>query len=66
MARELESYRDNVEDLLRFFDDRRLLSVTDVARYLCISRDRARRQFGVTADGITIPTLARKLAKLSA
>ena len=33
MSREHPAYRDNLEDLLTFFDGKRVLSIKEVARY---------------------------------
>jgi predicted ArsR family transcriptional regulator len=62
MPREKEGYRDQLEDILTYFNQKRLLSVTDVAKYLGISTKRARQKFGFTGEtGITAVDLARKL-----
>lgn len=66
MARELDSYRDNLEDILQFTGGKRLLSLKDVSEYLGICCNTARTRYGVTKDGITAPALARKLARTSA
>lgn len=65
MPRELESYRDIIEDVLKFTGGKRLLTTKDVAAYLGICYNTARSRFGITKDGITAQSLARKLAKLS-
>ena len=64
MGRELDGYRDQLEDILTFFDGRRLLTVTDVAIYLGRQRNCVRERFGIGKEGITAPMLARKLAAL--
>lgn len=64
MARERESYRAILEDLLTFNQQKRLLSTADVARYLGIDWHRAKKLFGLGKDGITAPDLARRLAEI--
>lgn len=66
MARELESYRDILEDLLQYTNGRRLLTIDEVCGYLGICYKTAKKRFDVTRDGISAPALARKLARLSA
>ncbi|SHI23863.1 hypothetical protein SAMN02745823_03775 [Sporobacter termitidis DSM 10068] len=62
MPREREGYREQLSDILEYFDDRRLLSVSDVSRYLGISRQRARKRLNITGDkGVSATELARKL-----
>lgn len=64
MAREREGYRVIMEDLLAFFDGKRLLSISDVARYCKCDRHRAKRLFDISTAGITVPDLARRMAGL--
>lgn len=64
MSKERTAYRDNLEDLLAFFDNKRLLTVTDVSTYTGRDPRWVKTRFGFTAKtGISIPTLARKLAE---
>jgi len=66
MAREPAAYRDNYEDLLAFFGGKRLLSISDVAQYTRKSRAWCKKHFGIDPIlGISVPTLARKLAGAS-
>ena len=63
MGRELPSYRDNLEQLLAYFGDKRLGYAKDVAEYCgCCSRTAAKR-FNIPREGIMIPTLARNMSK---
>ena len=48
MAREKESYRDNLERLDLFFPQKELLSPADVSRYLGVDRISAMRMFSFT------------------
>jgi len=59
--KEKEGYRDILADILAYTDGRRLLKKKDVAGYLGIDTRTATKRFGVTADGIAAPVLARKL-----
>lgn len=64
MPREPFSYRDNLEDLLAFFGGKRILSVQDVCRYTGRDHRWVKSRFQMTAkNGISVPTLARKLAE---
>lgn len=64
MSKEITAYRDNLEDLLSFFDGKRILSVQDVCRYTGRDHRWVKSRFGITPkNGISVPTLARKLAE---
>lgn len=66
MARESESYRDNLERLDGALPGKELLTMTDVSRALGISTDGARglvRDRLVNGKWISKATLARMLAK---
>lgn len=63
MPRELEEYRDNYAALLEFFGDKRLLTACDVARYIGRDRRTAAKLYNISSEGITIPTLARRMCK---
>lgn len=64
MPREPSSYRDNLEDLLAFFGGKRILSVQDVCRYTGRDHRWVKSRFQMTAkNGISVPTLARKLSE---
>ncbi len=64
MPREREAYRDILEDMLRYFGEKRLLTAADVAKYLGIDRRTAVKRFGITTSGISAPALARKMSAL--
>ena len=52
MGRELPSYRDNLEQLLAYFGDKRLVYAKDVAEYCgCCSRTAAKR-FNIPREGL--------------
>jgi predicted transcriptional regulator len=62
VSKECAGYRDLLEDILTYFNQRRLLSVSDVAKYLGISRERVRRKYGISGEnGIMATELARML-----
>ena len=66
MAREKQDYRDNLEDILSFFNGTRMLTGLQVAKYtgLCFSTVKKRYPF---KDGyISAPTLARCLSTMEA
>lgn len=61
MGREKAEYRDNLEDLLAYFAGRRLLTVSDVARYTGRSRCWVRDNLMPGMQDISAATLARRL-----
>ena len=61
--KEPEAYRDNYEELLSFFGGRMLLSQTDVAAYCRKDRRTVAKMYCIGKDGITIPTLARRMSR---
>lgn len=65
MAREPIAYRDNLEDLLLYFEGRRVLTVKDVAEYTGRDYRWCKARFFPNLDakkGISVPTLARMLS----
>lgn len=66
MPREKESYRDNLERLNERYPDKELLTVTDVANFLGICRQRAKAMLPFKeiggAPGVTKASLARFLS----
>jgi hypothetical protein len=62
VPREKEGYRDQLEDIAKYFGEKRLLTVKDVGQYLGVDPRVARRRFGIDAKkGITTVELARRL-----
>lgn len=61
--KELEAYRDNLEALLAYFGDKRLLTATDVAAYTGRDRRFVANLYGIPKTGITVPTLARRMCR---
>ena len=61
--RDAEGYREALEDILRFTDGKRLLTKTDVGRYLGIDPRTAEKRFGIGKGGIFATDLARMRGK---
>lgn len=61
--KEPESYRDNYEALLNYFGGRMLLTQKDVAEYCRKDRRTVARLYCIGKDGITLPTLARRMSR---
>lgn len=61
--REPEMYRRTLEDLKQYFGDKRVLGVCEVAEYTGHCRRWVQKYIQVPANGITIMSLADKLAK---
>ncbi len=61
MAKEKPEYRDNFAALIEAFPGRMLLTATDVGKYCGIDRRTAAKIYGIAKEGITIPTLARRM-----
>lgn len=60
---EKTTYRDNLESLLAFFGKKRLLTKTDVGKYLGIDYRTAAKRYGIDRNGITVESLARQIAR---
>ena len=63
MPREKEAYRDILEDVLSYTEGRRLLSLSEVCRYLGRDRRSVQKKYDIQPGGITAPELARKLCQ---
>ena len=63
MPREHEAYRDNLEALLSYFGDKRLVTISDVARYTGCDRRTGAKLNNIQKEGITLPTLARRMCR---
>lgn len=64
MSRENFGYRENLQDILEFFNGKRLLTVADVKSYTGIADTRtAKRRFPFHENAISAPTLAACLSK---
>lgn len=61
--KEPEAYRDNYEALLAYFHGRMLLSQTDVASYCGKDRRTVTKMYAIGREGITVPTLARRMSR---
>ena len=59
----MNTYDDNLRDVLAYFDGRRLLTVADVKRYTGLADYRTiKRRFPFDGRYISAPTLARCLS----
>lgn len=63
MARETETYRAELEQIIEYFNGKRILTVSDVSRYVGHSRAWV-RNMGITAD-ISATNLANRLSKMN-
>ena len=63
MPREPFAYRDVLEGLLSFFEGKRRLSVSDVARHDGCDRRTAQKRYAIPKDGIEIYVLARRMCQ---
>lgn len=63
MPREKPEYRDNFQALVEHFGGRMLLTAVDVAAYCGIDPRTARRRYEISREGITVPTLARRMCR---
>lgn len=62
MPREKDGYRDVLEDLLDYFKDKRVLTITEVARYTGRDRHWCKDTYKIPKQGIHITVLARALS----
>ena len=58
MAREYEMYRPVLAELLAYSKGKRILNISDVSRYLGKTRPWCVEHLGITAEGITVESLA--------
>lgn len=58
-----QNYRDELEELLKFFDNKRVLLISDVARYTGHKSNWCKKTFHIDKEwGISIVALARLLS----
>ncbi len=62
IPKEKEMYRNNLEQLLLYFHDKRLLQPYEVAEYLGIDRRTAQKKFTFKNGYISIVNLANELS----
>ena len=59
MSREQPGYRENLQDILEFFDGRRLLTLADVQTYTgIVDRRTVKNRYPFRNNRISAPTLA--------
>ena len=61
--KELAEYRDNLEELTKFFGKKRLLTAQDVADYTGRTRRFVTEIYQIPKSGITTATLARRMCQ---
>jgi len=61
MPREKAEYRDNYEALREHFPDKMMLTAKEVADYCGRDPRTVRKLYDISREGITIPTLARRM-----
>lgn len=62
MAREKEAYRDTLEDILTFFDGKRVLRPFEVAKYTGLDPRTVRKRYPFKDGFIGAAVLARELS----
>lgn len=62
MSKESENYRDILEELLKNFH-KHWLYPTEIGGYLGMDYRTVMKKFGVTRDGCSVETLARRMSK---
>jgi len=62
-VREAPEYRDNLEELTKFFGKKRLLTAQDVAEYTGRTRRFVTELYQIPKTGITTATLARRMCQ---
>lgn len=64
MAREHESYRDNLEQLISYFGkDHNLLTAAEVAKFCGRDVRKIKDLYNIQPSGITMATLARRMCR---
>lgn len=58
---ESDDYRDNLESLLRYFN-KHWVYPTEIGGYLGVDYRTVERKFGISRNGCSVETLARKLS----
>ena len=61
--REKADYRDNLEELTRYFGNKRLLTIKDVSEYCGRTWSYVKKTYEIDKDGITTVSLARKMCQ---
>jgi hypothetical protein len=63
---ERDGYRETLEQLCKVFPSTKWLKISEISRALGVSRYLVANKFGVTADGVSVPELARRINDVSA
>lgn len=64
MAKELKSYRDNLERIKEAFPDKEILTSGEVIKFTGLSRPTVRKLFTLDNNFISVATLAREMSTL--
>jgi hypothetical protein len=65
MPRERENYRDELEQIIKYFRGKRVLTVSDVSRYIGRDGRWCKKTFDINPkNGITAVALAKKMSAL--
>ena len=62
MPREKEAFRDNLEDILTYFNGKRMLRQIEVVRYTGLDPKTVRKRFSFKDGFISAVVLARELS----
>lgn len=62
MAKELKAYRDTLEDILTFFDGKRMLRQCEVVRYTGLDPKTVKKRFPFRDGFISATLLAREMS----
>lgn len=62
MPREKEGYRDNLELLIAFFPDKRLLTVQDISRWSGLTVETIKKHYFGERKYMSIAEVARKIS----
>lgn len=63
MPKELESYRDTLEDVLEFFDGKRMLKIVEVVKYTGLNHKTVKKRYPFNDGYISAVVLSRELSK---
>ena len=62
MPLEPEAFRDTLQDILTFFDDKRVLRVCEVSRYTGLNRKTVAKRYSFKAGYISAVVLAKEMS----
>lgn len=62
MPKEKQSYRDNLERIIAFYPGKEMLNISEVSRFLGLSRYAVKRRFKFNQNYISIAALASQMS----